>query len=108
MRRLEMVTGRQVTATSVYRALDFLLDQGLALRVESRNAYLPCPHPETPCVDAFFLCDQCGMAIGVIDPVPERALARRARLIGFQISRKVIECQGLCERCAKVRLQHSG
>jgi len=101
MRRLETVTGRQVTATSVYRALEFLLDEGLAMRVESRNAYLPCPHPGTPSSGAFFLCDLCGMAMGVNDPVLERALARRARSIGFRILRRVIEFQGLCERCAK-------
>ncbi|MGH8129178.1 MAG: hypothetical protein ACRETC_12625, partial [Gammaproteobacteria bacterium] len=100
MRRLETVTGRQVTATSVYRTLEFLLEQGLAMRIESRNAYLPCPHPETS-IGAFFLCDLCDTAMGVNDPVLERALARRAHLIGFRVLRRVIEFQGLCERCAK-------
>lgn len=79
MRRLETVYGRPVTATSVYRALEFLLDQGLAMRIESRNAYLPCPHPETPWVSAFFLRDVCGNATGLNDAAVECLLDERAR-----------------------------
>jgi Fur family zinc uptake transcriptional regulator len=101
MRRLESLTGRQVTATSVYRALEFLLRERLAMRVESRNAYLPCPHTRTLSVGAFFLCDLCGTAMVVNDPAIERVLAKRARSIGFRVLRRVIEFHGLCDRCAK-------
>ena len=32
---------------TVYRALDFLLEQGLIHRIESLNAYIGCPVPES-------------------------------------------------------------
>ena len=31
---------------TVYRALDFLMDNGLVHRIESRNAYLACAHDQ--------------------------------------------------------------
>src|SRR4051795_13537990 len=46
---------------TVYRALDFLMTNGLVHRIESRNAYLACAHDhdETSMV-AFLICDRCG------------------------------------------------
>src|SRR5690606_29397539 len=39
--------GHAPAPPTVYRALDFLQAQGLVHRIESRNAYVGCPHPET-------------------------------------------------------------
>ena len=36
---------------TVYRALDFLMDNGLVHRIESRNAYLACAHDHDADVD---------------------------------------------------------
>src|SRR3979411_1363026 len=46
---------------TVYRALDFLMENGLVHRIESRNAFLACAHDhdETSMV-AFLICDHCG------------------------------------------------
>ncbi len=43
---------------TVYRALDFLMDNGLVHRIESRNAYLACAHDhDTAAMVAFLICD---------------------------------------------------
>jgi Fur family transcriptional regulator, zinc uptake regulator len=46
---------------TVYRALDFLMANGLVHRIESRNAYLACAqdHDKASMV-AFLICDRCG------------------------------------------------
>src|SRR5438034_9582555 len=51
---------------TVYRALDFLMENGLVHRIESRNAFLACAHDhdETSMV-AFLLCAQCGSVRGI-------------------------------------------
>lgn len=40
--------GKRVAPVSVYRALDFLMDQGLVHRIASRNAFIPCAHGHAP------------------------------------------------------------
>ena len=48
---------------TVYRALDFLMENGLVHRIESRNAYLACAahdHGATSAV-TFLICERCGL-----------------------------------------------
>src|ERR1700743_2241516 len=58
---------------TVYRALDFLMENGLVHRIESRNAFLACAHDhdETTMV-AFLICESCG-SVGEIPPTPVSA-----------------------------------
>ena len=47
---------------SVYRSLDFLLEMGLAHKIESLNAYVACGHWKHGHAAVFLICDKCGMA----------------------------------------------
>ena len=61
--RLAEDGGRPAPIT-IYRALDFLREQGLAHRIESRNAFIACVHNHDsgdPVV--FLICEKCG-AVG--------------------------------------------
>src|ERR1700751_446253 len=69
---------------TVYRALDFLMENGLVHRIESRNAYLACAndHDETSMV-AFLICDLCG-SVGEIPAAPvAQSVNAAARASGF-------------------------
>src|SRR5580693_2707803 len=49
---------------TIYRALDFLRDNGLVHRIESRNAFVACGRNHGPdALVAFLLCERCG-AVG--------------------------------------------
>src|SRR6202158_2631430 len=49
-------TGPRPAPITVYRALDFLMENGLVHRIESRNAYLACAHDhDAAAVVAFLL-----------------------------------------------------
>lgn len=100
---LELSLGRKLTPTTVYRTLDFLLEHGLVIRIESRNAYLPCVHPDGPRSLAFFVCDECNASIALDDPRMDRLLTGEAGAIGFSVRRKVLELQGVCSRCLGAR-----
>ena len=50
---------RPVAPPTVYRALNFLMAQGLVSRIESLNAYVPCAHPERDHDCLFFICSGC-------------------------------------------------
>jgi len=79
---------------TVYRALDFLTQAGLAHRVEALNAYLACVHSHDGDVAELFICEQCGKVI----EEHREVLAEHAP-DGFKIERSVIEHYGRCADC---------
>jgi len=91
---------RKLSPPSVYRALEFLVETGLATRIESRNAYVLCAHPDHPHDCVLFVCDRCDVSVEVENPALERLIAADATHLGFKISRQVVELQGLCALCA--------
>ncbi|MFO1113006.1 MAG: Fur family transcriptional regulator [Rhodospirillales bacterium] len=97
--RLEGILGRKLTPASIYRVLEFLVGEGLAARIESRNGYVPCAHPERVHGCVFFVCDRCTHSVEIEDQALEALIERDAQGLGFQISRRVIELQGICARC---------
>ncbi|MBT3306941.1 MAG: transcriptional repressor [Alphaproteobacteria bacterium] len=84
---------------TVYRALDFLRQQGLVHRIESLNAYVGCPDPDTPHGGQFLICRVCGLAAEMNDDSVDQAIRKSAFAAGFQVGRKVIEIEGLCPHC---------
>src|SRR5688500_12417811 len=49
---------RRVAPITIYRALDFLLQHGLAHRLASRNAFIACPHGhKAGDLVAFLICE---------------------------------------------------
>ncbi len=71
---------RPAAPPTVYRALAFLLAQGLIHRIESLNAYVGCMnpegHPEGAHGGQFLICSDCGAAAEVHDPRVDAAVAR--------------------------------
>ena len=99
MRLLEAALARKMTPPTVYRTLEFLMDQGLVSRIESRNAFVPCAHPEHPHACVFFVCDKCSTSLEVENTGIDHLLAEDVTTLGFQVDRRVVELQGLCARC---------
>ena len=96
---LKLRDSRPVGPPTVYRALEFLISQGLVSRIESRNAYVPCAHPERRHDCLFFICSNCGASAELEDPRVERLLSEHAAHIGFRPTRRVVEVEGTCARC---------
>jgi Fur family zinc uptake transcriptional regulator len=93
--------GKRPAPVSVYRALAFLLDHGLAHRLESRNAFVSCGHShgaEEPVV--FLICEQCGEVTEATSPGLARELSALAAEAGFKARTRVVEIAGRCARCA--------
>lgn len=104
IRALKQRTGRPIAPPTVYRALEFLMAQGLVKRVECRNAYVARPHPETEDRDALYVCSRCGVTAELADPRIDRLLVAQAMALGFRPSRRVLEIEGTCSRCADATL----
>ena len=95
---LQDEVGRKHTPPTIYRALDFLLEIGSILRVESRNAYILRDRPGSP---VLFLCDTCDSSVAVENPGLAELIESNAATLKFHIARPVIECSGTCDRCAE-------
>ncbi len=92
--------GRQTRPPTVYRALDFLKEQGLIHRIESLNAFVGCPHPEAGHDSHFLICDGCSVVTELDAGPVRRMLEKDAAETGFQVARQTIEVRGLCDGCA--------
>jgi len=85
---------------TVYRALDFLLENGLIHRIESLNAFVGCTHPDAPHQSQFLICTSCHRVAELSDPAIERRIDTKASGAGFQPERQTLEVTGTCDACA--------
>jgi Fur family zinc uptake transcriptional regulator len=94
----------RVAPPTVYRALQKLIDEGLAHRLETRNAYVACRDQGPACGHrhraGFMICRACGRTVEFGDEEIERLLLNVAARGGFSAERVAIEIQGLCAECA--------
>jgi Fur family transcriptional regulator, zinc uptake regulator len=92
--------GRRVAPVSVYRALDFLMEQGLVHRIASRNAFIPCAHEHGPGEGVVFLiCRTCGGIDETASPEVEQGLGRTLERAGFRPAHRILEVEGDCGAC---------
>ena len=84
---------------TVYRALEFLMAQGLVHRIDSLNAFVGCPQPGRSHNAQFLICGDCGDVSELSAASIDRAVADQAAGSGFALSRKIIELHGKCPRC---------
>ncbi len=87
---------------TVYRALDFLMDNGLVHRIESRNAYLACSHDhDVGTMVAFLICERCGSVGEIPAATVAQSLNAAARSFGFAPKLSVVEITGICAHCQR-------
>lgn len=91
--------GRSAAPPTVYRALEFLLAQGLVHRVESLNAYIGCSHPGERHATQFLICGRCGTAVELDDPRIASAIDTSAARLGFEVAARTVEVAGTCAGC---------
>ena len=85
---------------TVYRALDFLLENGFIHKLESINAYVGCHHPSVAHHVPFLICDECESATEICDERVAKLLGEQARALGFRARAQTLEVHGKCKRCA--------
>ena len=82
-----------------YRALEFLVDQGLAHRIQRLNAFAACAHPGESHAPAFLICRACHTVAEADAATARAALEDAAAATGFAVERSTIEALGLCPAC---------
>ena len=83
----------------IYRALDKLVDMGLAHRLESLNAFVACDHPHHSGKAVFAICDSCGTVKEFDSPSAIKTLQTCAAKNDFAIRSLTMELRGRCGDC---------
>lgn len=94
-------TRKGAAPPTVYRALDFLLEQDLIHRLERLNAFIPCAevghHHHAV---QFLICRKCGTVAEIEDRAVSKALAHAAERQGFLPVNAMVEIDGTCAACS--------
>ncbi|NRA59353.1 MAG: transcriptional repressor [Psychrobium sp.] len=92
-------TDNSAKPPTVYRALDFLLEQHFIHRVESQNAFIACNDFSDSHQLQLFICEKCNDVQEVHSPQIQQSLIEQARLNDFQVKTQTVEVRGFCHHC---------
>jgi Fur family zinc uptake transcriptional regulator len=85
---------------TIYRSLDFLRENGLVHRIESRNAFVACVHNHGgDDIVVFLICERCGSVGEAPGGAAAEALTASSRAAGFLPKSPLIEIAGICSHC---------
>jgi Fur family zinc uptake transcriptional regulator len=92
--------GARPAPITIYRALDFLREQGLVHRIESRNAFIACvQNHDSGDPVVFLICEKCGAVGEAASTAVADTIKTAARAAGFTPKTPVIEISGICAHC---------
>lgn len=84
---------------TVYRALDFLVEQGLIHRLDAINAWTACTDAAGTPHDVLVVCTRCGAVAELSDPELSNQLAACVAEAGFILTGHETELRALCHTC---------
>ncbi len=91
--------GRKIAPITIYRALDFLIEQGLAHRIASLNAYVAQGGEPGSATHAFLICERCGEVTDIPSPEIAHTLSGLLKQHRFSSQAKTLEITGRCSHC---------
>lgn len=86
---------------TVYRALDFLLENHLIHKIDSNNAFIGCEFEHHKNDSTFFICDVCDEVKEIHEPKLDKTLQETSNKQGFTPNQTSIEIHGVCASCTK-------
>ncbi len=91
---------RNAAPPTIYRALEFLLENRLIHKVERLNAFIPCNDSEHEHhAVQFLICQTCRTVTEIEDHEIIHALTRAAEKQGFRSRHAMVELDGTCATC---------
>ena len=85
-----------------YRALEFLVQNGFAHKIEQLNSFIGCMHPGKDHSPAFMICRKCDSVSEEEALTRNFSVSQIASKAGFTVEKAVIEARGLCHSCASL------
>jgi Fur family zinc uptake transcriptional regulator len=102
MDHLAKVKGRAVAPPTVYRTLDFLVENGFVVKIESKQAYIACDDPGHHHHGILLICTGCGRSTEIDNAEVDKILIETASASHFHLQRQVVEIEGICQSCSEI------
>ena len=102
---------KALTPASIYRSLDYLLQEGLVHRVGTLNAYVACAETCAKTCNQrhapvfMLVCPGCRKSKEISDPSLYQAIFATMQRQGFQLQGDTVELTGICPGCAQQQEQ---
>ena len=87
---------------TIYRALDFLVEQGLIHRLDATNAWTACQHIQSEHShhhDLLAVCTECGLVKELSAPHISQQLRELLATVGFSPNAPETEIRATCTSC---------
>lgn len=84
---------------TIYRALDFLQEQGFVHKISSSNSYVLCTDFNHQHPVQMLICEVCGSVEEIQSDGVYEELYRQAESRGFKVVKQSIEAHGKCRKC---------
>jgi Fur family zinc uptake transcriptional regulator len=99
LRDLLLPRDASITPASVYRSLDFLIENGFVHRLETTRSFVACDHPDHDHAVQFLICRECGVVVETEDKRVEAATDNLGSRLGFEVDHRTVELTGVCAEC---------
>lgn len=86
---------------TVYRALEFLVEQGILHRVEALNGYVVCRHLDCAHPSVIMTCRDCGKVDEMAADEGFVALRQLCAVHGFDMDEQQLLLNGRCVQCSE-------
>lgn len=87
---------------TVYRALDFLIEQGLAHKIGRMNLFVACRHTSHQIPSLFLVCPKCSGVTELQEQSVMSALSNSLAAAGHRLESPEVEISALCPKCVGV------
>ncbi len=89
----------RIAPTTIYRALDFLIDYGLVHRVDAVNVFVACNGGHVDHQPLFLVCSSCETTTELHDDAAMAEMIRRVTAASAGFHQTAIEIKGVCRKC---------
>ena len=90
---------KRVAPPTVYRALDFLIEEGFVHRIESLNSFVGCSDPAHKHQGHFLICTKCSNVTEMNEQSLHDVIKAAAKANGYSYENSILEIAGICENC---------
>ncbi|MFT5275562.1 MAG: Fur family zinc uptake transcriptional regulator [Saprospiraceae bacterium] len=87
---------------TIYRALEFLIEQRLIHKLSTINAYYVCDCPGDPHPVLFLICKICNQAKEMVEPSLMKQLSQRIKASGYVEQYPLLEVMATCSTCNEI------
>lgn len=88
---------------TVYRALDFLIEQGLAHKIGRMNLFVACRHASHQTPSLFLICPKCSRVTELQEQSVMNTLSGSLAAAGHRLESPEVEISALCPQCVGAR-----